>query len=478
MVNEYFGAASGAALGFIHGDVPGAVAGWRLGRAATRAANSRSGVVTPKKKMPPVTDTPNNVFLEGGSNKRARSDSDLFTPKRKSGRSMPRTPRSSRSSKRRTIKGRRRPKTRGRTVRREPKSENINSGNATRKKDVKRNKRVVKVSPKFRKAVKQALESKALKGVHTNRGFNKMDAPFGDQQNLIYFSWAGAQDNGNYFSPISVNDAASQLWKNKAPNPDPFANRNLNFSESNTVIHVVNSYVVTEFANMSHRTVWITIYECMYKSPRQSLEITGAVDHWQKCLVDDATGGIAKNGANGYLGTGIPVYTKLGATPGQTSNFSKLFKYTTRNIVLEPGQRFVHHIQGPKNTTYDYSKFFVNSVFQPWQPGKTVSCFAVMHTDLVTPDTGSGAGRYAIGAGVGAEIGGHYIAVDTKATFVLEMPEQVGFTYPATTGVNTVQDLNLKKRVYLDNVWTYGPEPPTNGVHRVSAENTVTDTHT
>lgn len=37
MVNEYLGAAAGAALGFIHNNVPGAYYGWTAGRKAARA---------------------------------------------------------------------------------------------------------------------------------------------------------------------------------------------------------------------------------------------------------------------------------------------------------------------------------------------------------------------------------------------------------------------------------------------------------
>jgi len=478
MVNEYLGAAAGAALGFVHGDVPGAVAGWNLGRKAARADFGRRIVkygndyFYPKRKMAPIPpqESPGNMFQT--PRKRVASSGDLFT--RSSKRSG--TPRYSSVVKK--VGGRRyRPKTRGRSVRKTPKSENINTGNATRKKSVKKNKKAVRISPKFRKAVKQALTAKSLKGVHTNRGFNKFDLPKSNQQQWQHIIWNGSTGNGVMFSPIQVGDAAAQLWKKKAPNVDPFLNRNLNFSEINSIINVVNSYTVAEFANMTHRTVWITIYECIFKASRNAADVAGAPQQWEKCLADDAVAFIALDGANGYDGTSTASVKKLGATPGQTSSFSQFFKYTSRNVVLEPGQRFVHHIQGPKNTVYDYSKFAGELSFNNNAAGKTMSCFAVMHSDLVTDDVASGAGRYKI-TGTGADVSGHYIAMDVKTTFVLELPEQAGFEYPVATTAGSQQDLTRRKRAYLDNVWIFGADPASTAVHRIDSNQPATDTHT
>jgi len=468
MVNEYLGGAAGAALGFIHNDVRGAVTGWSLGREAARSRNrSRVGVSQTKKMDTPTPSSSRdfNMFTAG-----ARSQSRGRSTTRKGSTKRSRSSRSTVSTRSRsTVRARR---VKGKT----PKAENINTGNATKKRDVKKNKRAVKVSPIFRKKVKQALESKALKGVHTNRGYNRTEIPNSNQQNLVYFSWNGATDRGVYFTPTAVSDAAAQLWKGKTPNVDTFANLTANFNMNNAVIKVVNSYVTAEFVNMSHRTHWITIYECMYKSNRAFAEVPDAVGYWQKCIDDDIASGIAKPGANGYDAVVASTYTKLGATPGQTSNFHKVFKYTSRNIVLEPGQRFVHHIQGPKNTVYDYSKFFVNNVYTNGAANRSISCFAVMHSDIVNPDAGFGAGRYRVPSGTGAEVGGHYVSVETKCTFVLELPEQAGFTYPSSTTSGTVQDLNTHKRAWLDNVWIFGPDPNVTAMQRTDANQPATDT--
>jgi len=478
MVNEYLGGLAGAALGFIHNDVPGAYAGWQVGRKAARAGYGhklgakivRFGkkVLYPKKKMtpiPPVTPSSSRDFeMYTG---RGRSSSRNRTPTRASSKASTKRSRTSTSRTRSVSRGR------GKKVR----LESINQGNSTRKKSVKKNTKEVKVSPVFRKKVKQALESKALKGVHTNIGYGYVSVPNSNQQEIHPGTWQGSSDQGVHFTPFAVSNAAAELWRNKTPTIDPFAGTASDYNLNNAVIKVENSYVDITYANMSHRTAYFTIYECLYKSNRIGGEVPNAATYWRKCLVDDVTAGIAKAGNNAYDGIVTPAVEMLHATPGETSAFSKMFKYTTRKVILEPGQKLTHTVQGPKNTIYDFSKFYVNNIVTNYPANKAVSVFIVMHTDLVMNSLTAGSGRYLMfpSFGTTGDNNGHVVATEYKATFVLEVPEQTGFQNPATFVAGAVQDLNLKKRAFLRNVWTFGLNAASGDINKIDPNQPATD---
>lgn len=331
------------------------------------------------------------------------------------------------------------------------------------------------MSPIFRKKVAEALQGKALKGVHTNTGYAQMWINKSNQQSIYQASWNGSQDNGVHFRGLQVLDAASQLWHGKQPTIDQLSDvGGQNFNIQYGIVKVVNSYVTWTLANESHKTFFITIYECMYKSNRVGSEVTSALAYWRKCAAEDVAAGISKDGANAYEVIGAYTPEKLGATPGQTSGFSKMFKYTTRKVILEPGQRFVHTIQGPKDTTYDFSKSYVNNVYADMLGNKSVSVFAVVHSDLVTNING-GSGRYAAPILAGAESGGHLVATEVKAHYILELPEQSGIRLPTTTTGNPFVDLAYHRRAYLDNVWTYGPDAPLTDQHKIDPNQPATD---
>lgn len=328
----------------------------------------------------------------------------------------------------------------------------VRNAAATKVRNVKKNKSVPKLSPKFVKKVKKALESKMIKGTYETTSLGSVNPLYNGRQTPYNLSLGTST---LMFDPLRVLAYASTLWNKKAAVEAPTLTGC--FSNANAKIHVINSYCKYHFKNNLRRTVELDIYDCMYKNNVAETLGHYPAQYWDACITDDITNGVTVSGCNGYLGVGATNATQWGATPGTTSDFSKFFKYTLRKIVLEPGQTFTHSVQGPKYTDYDYAKFWDTTVFQNCQKGLSQALMVVVRQDLVGTIANS-VGRMSSVVSA-APNGGNLVCVEREDHYVLGMPEQVGFEYPVATTAGIAQPLHFRRHVYCQNNWVQGTEP-------------------
>jgi len=332
-------------------------------------------------------------------------------------------------------------------------SANSRRAAAGKKRSVKKNKKTPKVSKAFSKKVKSALEKKCITGVFSETSYGSINLGSSNKQGVFHDNMAGTQD-GNMFDPFRVLDAASVLWNKKVPDLDHNDTVG-NFPQQNFNINVVSSYSKWHFKNNTQHTITLDIYECMTKGPRSLFSDPNPRDSFVTAVNDDTNNFIAIPSINAYDGLTTLTVNHLGVKPGMTSSFSKYWKYTSREVILDPGQSFTHIVNGPKNTTYEFNKFYQEGIMFNYQPGKTVSMMIIMKSDLRAARNGDasvGTGRYFTDEGKGRTV-----AIERYDHYVLGLPEQAGFTYPTSTTSGTVQALTLRKRVYSHNIYTNGP---------------------
>jgi len=478
---EFMGGLAGATQGFIHGDVRGAVNGWKLGRRAGRRFNQN------KNSMPPVSrsrsrgrSTKRLVPLlystsAGGSSNRSQSVYSLKRPRYSS------ASRSSYGLANATMRprsvsfGRSASGSNQSSTSRNIKNENgasVRAPSATKKTSVKKNKRHIKVSPVFAKKVKEVLENKELKGVFSERQFGSFAQQFPGGQSVNSDNLVPNSD-GYMFDPNRILDAASVLWNGKTP-AVTHALTSSSFSQQNFKVNVVDSYSDFTFKNNTKHTWTFNMYELLARSNREQAVIGSPTAYWAGCIQADRNNGLSLNGNNYYAGFGTYLQTTIGAKPGMTQSWSTVFKSTHNVVVIEPGQTYNHRVQGPKNTMYDFSKFYVRDVFNNLAAGKTMALMVVAYPDITSTNTGSGGGvgRYPHGD---FNIG-DYICVERYDHYTLSVPEQAGFTFGSSTAPGVVQPLNHRKKVYCHNIYNNGLTPSAGNERRIDETNpTITE---
>lgn len=124
---------------------------------------------------------------------------------------------------------------------------------------------------------------------------------------------------------------------------------------------------------------------------------------------------------------------ELFLNPKHCHEFNKSFSCDEKIIVLEAGESYEYHIEGPGNYDFDNAKHFKNNVFFGVQ--KYMVCpMLVVHNDLVRGAT-SGV-SHATDPLVS-------LAVDRSDHCIIQMPEQAGFQFPT---VASVADISLKSQ--------------------------------
>lgn len=328
-----------------------------------------------------------------------------------------------------------------------------------------KSKKKVKVSASFRKKVKAVAETLKPKGQFTgiNTEYYYQTA---DNQQLVKYLGNDSNSAGNHglFSPLKVLDAASVLFNGKASSefnvnyltPD-------NFNVSNAKITVVNSFVKYRLRNNTVRTYEGTIYECSPKSSCQS-NTTEPVAAWNTGLADEYVfvAGAQETGqtqpANSFINhAGSLGLGNIFASPKQCNSFNQMFNCIERKVCLEPGQTMDFVVQGPRDYTYDYSKYWNTTYFLNVQKMNRYLFFG-LNLDLVVANSGN-AGRF----GQTVNLDGHFQGIVCEQTeyFTIEMPEQAGF-YQNVAGAGIVagnpQNLNLRHQAkYFINRNPTGP---------------------
>lgn len=395
-----------ATLGYITANVPGAVIGYQVAKKLSE--NSRN-------RMPPI---PNK------KRKRTVSSSTVKRKSRKLASKLRRTPRTAVAVNAQAPKviGRRR------GAKKSP---------------------AVRVTRDFRQKVQKVLEKNLVEGkliaINTQVIRNSTD----NGQTATYL--------GEHFSPNFILDAASVLWNKKTwteGNKLPYDANNFNWQTAR--VHVMNCYDQYTFRNNSRRTVTLKLFEC---KPKVKTNAFHPLEQWSNTLA-------AENNPNESNIAGTTVNT-LYNDPRNVKSWSQIWSPQVTTIVMEPGQTYVHKLQGPKNQMLDFAKFVVNNapqVFMDQQPFARYM-LAISYVDLVTT-TLSATGRYVDASGEAYD----GIAFEIKRVYNLAMPEQAGLELPVTYsgGIKSLGYRRYSFAIYNDS------DAQTGFVRRIDDENPIT----
>lgn len=312
----------------------------------------------------------------------------------------------------------------------------------------------VRVGPLLKKQIKQTIEERSIRGEYQVTLYGTLGMPATNEQNVTMLN--DPYFTSSFFSCFSAQmflHYASVLW-NQKDNADiaVFANSigytdisgsdvqlpvdNVSSKAITAKFHVVNSYEMRSYKNNSERTVYLDIYlsepKAMHFENQNSQDTNGTTinmtptyshptDMWSAALY-------SSNKSGGNVNNSRP--TVLHTTPFHLHMFTTAFKTTKVSVVLEPGQRFQHKVEGPKNTTLDFQKFYktpygsTEAVFHPIQKFSRY-CWYVVKQDLVqagTAATNGLPGRVASTASTSPNI----ISCERVIHVSMTIPESVG----------------------------------------------------
>lgn len=403
--SQYIGPIAGATLGYITAGTKGAITGFKLGQKHSMAPiprrNTRSQHVVSKRTL-----------RRKSSVASARSaDFSMYSNR----------PSSNYSS---AARAPRVPNPGGFTKR----------GNAsqlkriTSRKVIIKKRRPVKVSSKFRKKVKKAMEAESLYGKYLKVGYGRITPPtLADQQTVF--------DDGYLFSPLSFVDAADVLFNGRVAIETPtYAGIEWDnvYARKDTI---VNSYATYEIKNMSQRTYTLKMFVCSPKHVPTEQSPNDPVADWATGLI------LAQNfGTNPANNDRFTLYSD----PRDAPQFNQFWKCDFTKVVLAPGESFNHTVQGPNDMVVDWSKLVLKNIAAApnWLASYAKfsrSVFFVANTDLLVTSLAATA-RY---PSTGGSVGG--LVFERKVHMSLKCPESSGFKFPAGAyPAGTVKQLDAK----------------------------------
>lgn len=422
MAWRYIGGASGAALGYIYGNVPGAARGASLGFSYGLAKDKfNENYQMARTKYPP---TP-------GSSKRKRrgsyaSSTSSYNPRKKgrNGRTK-RTPFRS-------------------NVQQQKRKGNVTS-NPSAVSFVSKPKRnigskYVKTTRLFKKKVQSALQPTKPHG--TYKWINTYRA--GPPESAV--NYQTVYDFGTHFTPVEFADAIATLWHGATPIQQPTATtcaaQMANFHLLK--FRSLKCYSTYEIKNMSQRTYTLKLYTCAPKSNRNDLT---AYTDWANGMVVDAAS--TTNETNPLTNTPFTLH----ATPQILPTFNAKWSTEYKRVTLEPGETYVHTIDGGKYVDYDFAKMrdAVSSGTAITTHSVTKhsrSFFMTYHLDLVVTSAGDGGRIPSSGSGIGG------LCIEEVRTYSMDLPDLIGFKFGASTAAGVSQTLTHRKHVYATKVWT------------------------
>jgi len=500
-MREIIGKVSGAALGYIHGNIPGAIYGWQAGKYLSQ---KKSMAPIPKKRKHGSggTKTTSTHKSTGGGTKHAKYSS-----------SRGRTYRSHRMD--------------SRVV---PTTRDVKRYRSGKKVKVKR-KRVARITKKFRNKVHKALDEISPNGkyLEIHNGYLNLtrdaryfgygiDTPigpiapdFGNNNQFVYTRTLDEDWNFDSYTFHELMVSLLRTWfdypKNESWNSanlmtgsdqenftlysaHPLGNGNAGIEYFNSQLlqmkYKLNSAsTLYQFKNNTNRKYKISYYTC---SPKKMLANSQpALQVWKDALANDSN--YSSNdvadvvSGNSAYGNQINIndikINTLRCTPAYCVDFKNLYSMNVKTVIAEPGQEWSISVPGPKNVVFDptrwamlekpYSKVpilpdDVTSLGKiqhyTFKPGFSQSMFMVVTPELL-PNAADEAARLLDFAGAGVEIKGSLgIAVEKTVKFNWEMPDATAFRRAialsafdnqAVGFLNPV--LNNRRRRYWHKVW-------------------------
>lgn len=454
---NYIGGISGGTLGFVAGDIPGALAGAKLGYEAPNFFT--------KKKM-----KLRNGKVVGISAKK------VYGSGKKVYGSLPYAVRKTKANAKRQNRASRAGKSSGGVY----KAGVIK--NRAKSVKVKNGKRV-KVSRQFRKKVIKAMEGPNVRGVY------KLDYP---QCPPIYTKnvdgntqevWSGQNDplvngGGYLFTADHFLRAASILFNgdNVTTGLDPAGTKKL--PAYNLKLHVINSISTFRMRNNSQRIMHIRCFEMKPKSHGSNrIEAPNATEanqwsgswannannipaftnpevYWQSCLAQDFANDVSYTTTGGdsapksALSINV-LHQQPGFSPALRGAFVTACLQTIR---LEPGQEHTFSIYGPKDHILDYNKFINNTFYYNIRKEFSRAIMFTLHLDLTTGKLVSGAAPAYGGYLADADLNTGLV-FERSDYFKIAMPQQAGMNVTGPeNAVSTAAALGARKDVFIHDV--------------------------
>lgn len=453
---------SGATLGFITANVPGAWHGYTLGKDLSKLSRKYFNDDMAKGKgKRPASRTP--------SRGRPAKRNTPITPRKSPGRPRSRSVSSVTSSAVSDMAKLRRAsityniKSESSGGIRAPHVSTQNKKSVTFKRPPK-----VRVTKKFTKQVKKALEPTKSHGkyVEMSTVYSELDIELGGKQHVFRVGHYSGTDQ-YIFNPMRVWHAANVLWNGKAPSEN--AQYLSTYSDSvgdiytnlaNTKIHMKNSFVQYHFKNNCKRTLFVDLYELSPKNNMYHPTDKDALSQWGDNMELEAqdSGELINPTRNSNVLGATPA--TLGITPNWSKGFMAKWSVEKHSIVMEPGQTHAHFVQGPADVTYDFAKFRKvgngdpNIKFCDVQKKFTRQVLLVVRTDLVrTTNSALRAGVNNLSTELSNNKQG--ILCEWKHYFHMECPEQIAGTITTASG-NSSMALDKRRDVYAYKNWAEG----------------------
>ncbi|ARD71302.1 putative capsid protein [Diporeia-associated CRESS-DNA virus LH481] len=442
--------AAGATLGFIAGDIPGAMTGADLADSLYKWKYPDQKNFAEKINM--------GKYVKSGSKRKASKQS---------------------GGKRRKVS-----KYSGNKKVEKMRNNNMNQTNLTnthiKKKDtlkMRKSPYKVRVSSAFRKKVIKAVSDKEPQGSATltfiggffppngNVGWPVRDSvskqwvfglPMGNQATSATAYSNGANiRSGDVFRTNMLLHVASRMWNGaaKATNFNEFGYDRLdNFCNPETSVgalklDILKSWAVIEMKNVTRTKLRLYMYVCKPKYQRRTADFNARVDGVNSGIPTQFT----EFGTN-ISGVQASTY---GIFPEMTPAWKRQWEFEKYEIVLEPGQEHRHTINGYCGQ-FDFLKAYKDSVHQNVQPIDR-HVFFVMQTDLGIVREGTPAVSYGVRTAQDSDDAslGLGILFETKVHWTLQMPEPAGARMPATglLGVGAYnKPAGFRKRCYLYDI--------------------------
>lgn len=308
--------------------------------------------------------------------------------------------------------------------------------------------------------------------------FNNVNTVGGNQ--VTWWQSLNAHTGGNtmvdgydmiFFTPYKILDAASILWNRKPMAQDATitagnfstqmesANLNPRATPLRSNIHIRNAYVTFEIKNNSQRPMTLLIRNCV---PKVKFVQNGPLQAFQSGVYRDLA--VPSGDTNGPLvpygassNTNLSQYFNDPNLPWSLiDNYKRNWKHETMTLYINPGETCRHSIQGPKNMTVNFNDLIKDGAYNIDTFYKKTSAAVVIgvlpdleFATVVAGDRVNMSGRWIHTTDTNLDKRVVYpISIEMKEHFELSMPEQTGFVYPTDQGAGVTQQLQLRMKKY------------------------------
>lgn len=303
----------------------------------------------------------------------------------------------------------------------------------------------------------------------------------------------------NFFTPGKIWHMASVLFNNKEDHQNPYNTTTNNLSATwavdtgviassakNLKINVKSSSAVLTMRNMSGRTQFVEIYECVSTMKFQSQGPLASCIELAKNIQDGVDPGEVNSHVGYYNGT-----TKLDKdtlnflTDGTIDavaickNNGLKYKYKKHTMMMAPGEMCTHTVEGPSGVL-DFQKLWNPEVEQyitvgavkDWSKHLMIS----VRPDFILHDVSVNNGaRWTVQSNTQPTLLSGLIAVEVSESIAISVPEIAGFVGTGSAASAKVgQPLNLRRdRIVINNLTDKSSYANLNAFIYASEENPV-----